>query len=106
MHSHEQIDRRNLFLAREIARVIDADPGRSGLTRAREVCGRWLSSRSDAALSEWNAILDRPWEEVRAVLLDPGERGTRLRQSTPFCGIISPRRRWQLYKEFKAHATT
>ncbi len=106
IHSHEQIDRRSLFLAREVARVIDADPDRRGLAKARDVCNRWLSFRSDPVLHEWKATLDKPWEEVRAVLLDPGEEGRRLRQSTPFCGIIPPRRRWELFKEFKAHAAT
>lgn len=103
MRTHEQIDRRSLKLARAVVSRIDADPSRDGLRQARALCRTWLTTRPSPALEEWDRILSQPWEQVRSVLLDTGERGTRLRQSTPFCGILTPRERWDIYREFERH---
>ena len=99
MKTHREIDDRSLATARQIAARIDADPQRLGLAHAREVCRRWLRRRHSAAVAEWKGILERPWEEIRSILLDEGERGKRLRQSSPFAGILSPRERWRIYRE-------
>ena len=50
------------------------------------------------AVAEWGRILELEWEAIRPLLLDPGEEGRRLRQSSPFCGILSPRERWEIYR--------
>ena len=100
MDSHEAIDRRSLRLAEMVAERIDADPSRRGLERARAVCARWRSPGEPAAVLEWAALLTQPWETVRPVLLERSPRGQRLRQSSPFCGILTPRERWQAYREF------
>ncbi len=106
MDSHQQIDRRSLVMAQAIASRIDADPEQRALAAARARCARWRQTAPCADLAVWVELLSRPWPEIRAVLLDPTERGTRLRQSNPFCGVLSPRERWTLYREFRhdAHA--
>lgn len=101
MKTHEQIEERSLALARAIVSRIDADPGRAGLDKARATCRRWLEERPLPVLREWLEILDRPWEEIRAVLLDPSEEGRRLRQSDPFCGILTPGERWAIYRAYR-----
>ncbi|MBE7504140.1 MAG: hypothetical protein HS113_28410 [Verrucomicrobiales bacterium] len=101
--THQQIDRRSLAMARAIVDKINRDPARSGLNKARATCQRWLEQRPLPAFHEWREILERPWEEVRAVLLDESEMGQRLRQSDPFCGILSPQERWEIYR---AHRET
>ena len=98
MRTHEQIDERSLAMARAIVAKIDQDPMRAGLAKARATCRRWHQERPQPAIKEWLEILDRPWEQVRAVLLDESEEGQRLRQSDPFCGILTPRERWQIYR--------
>ncbi|MBU0677991.1 MAG: hypothetical protein KJ626_07720 [Verrucomicrobia bacterium] len=103
MKTHEEIDNRSLALARAVVQKIDADPERLGLERARHVCRRWLERGSSSACREWLTILSQSWPEIREVLLDESERGKRLRQSNPFCGIISPRERWQLYRTWSHH---
>jgi hypothetical protein len=45
------------------------------------------------------AILQGSWPEIRSVLLDESEEGKRLRQNSPFCGILTPVERWAIYRE-------
>lgn len=106
MKTHDQIDRRSLALARAVAEAIDRDPARSGLERARDTCGRWLIQNPSPAVAEWSRILQREWREIRPLLLDPGEVGRRLRQSNPFCGVLSPRERWEIYRRFAREPQT
>ena len=101
MKTHEQIDRRSLALARAIVEAIDRDPTHAGLELARKTCARWHRQNPTPAIAEWLGILDRDWESVRIVLLDPEEEGRRLRQSNPFCGVLSPRERWAIYRRFE-----
>jgi hypothetical protein len=86
-------------MARAIAARIDGDPQRRGLSRAREVCARWVAMGVGAAAEEWQRILGGAWEQVRMALLDESEDGNRRRQSSPFCGILSPRERWAFFRE-------
>lgn len=100
MKSHQDIDQRSLALARAVAEIIDRDKERLGLQKARETCTRWFRDNPTPAILEWLHILKQPWEKVRTVLLDESEQGQRLRQSSPFCGILSPRIRWEIYRRF------
>jgi hypothetical protein len=100
MRTHEQVDRRSLALAEAVAEVIDRDPERRGLDRARSNCRRWTSESRSPAVEEWRRILEQDWRVIRRILLDPGEEGRRLRQNSPFCGVLSPRERWEIYRRF------
>lgn len=100
VRTHESIDERSLALVRAIVARIDADPERRGLEHARRVCRTWGEAGNRPAL-EWAEIIARPWDEIRRVLLDESDNGQRLRQSNPFCGILSPRERWAIYREFR-----
>jgi hypothetical protein len=98
--THQQIDRRSLAMAKAVAERIDADPRRAGLEKARATCRRWFKSDPAPAIGEWLQILERPWEEIRRVLLDESDEGQRLRQSTPFCDVLTPQERWNIYRSF------
>lgn len=102
VRTHQQIDERSLELARAIAARIDSDPARTGLARARRVCSRWRTMGHRAEVEEWGRVLELPWPEVRARLLDPSEVGQRLRQSSPFCGVLSARERWAIWRRFRS----
>lgn len=90
-------------MVRRIVAKIDADPDRRGLDHAKSVCERWIA-RGNVSAREWRTILQRPWDEIRRVLLDESDEGQRLRQTDPFCGILTPEERWQIYREARAHA--
>lgn len=102
MKTHTDIDVRSLDLARALVASIDADPARRGLARARATCERWRREIHDTpAIREWATILEQPWETVRAVLLDESEEGCRLRQNSPFAGVLPPRVRWDIYRRHR-----
>ena len=103
MKTHEAIDQRSLEMARRIVAKIDADPRREGLARARRVCARWVE-QGNVPAREWATILaERSWEEIRRLLLEDSEESRRLRQSDPFCGILTPQERWEIYREAARH---
>lgn len=103
MNSQQHIDDRAMVLAQRIIDRIEADPQKRGLARARKVCRRWqasLDKQGQVNANEWAEILERPWTEIRSLMLSPDENAKRLRQNSPFCGILSNRERWQIIKEF------
>ncbi|MEA2235696.1 MAG: hypothetical protein QOC81_420 [Thermoanaerobaculia bacterium] len=85
-------------MVRAIVDKIDRDPDRKGLEHARKVCARWVEMGIVPA-KEWMVILQRSWPEIRTILLDDSEEGRRLRQNDPFCGILTPVERWEIYRE-------
>lgn len=105
MRTHQEIDERSLALARAVADRIDRDSRREGMRRARENCARWLQNGPSPAIAEWQHLLEQDWQSVREALLDNGELGRRLRQSSPFCGILTPRERWEIYRHFSGEKT-
>jgi hypothetical protein len=98
--THQAIDRRSLALAQAVVTRIDEDPTRHGLELAQETCARWLRDNPSPVLAEWAEILKQDWQAIRSVLLDEGPEGQQLRQSSPFCGVLSPAERWAIYQEF------
>ena len=90
---HPHIDARALDMARIVVERIDAN--RSLINVAHENLMRWrrLHGTLSRAQQEWEQILKRPWNEVRAILLDESDEGQRLRSSHPFVGIVSEEER-------------
>ncbi len=101
MRTHQEIDRRSLALARAVVEIIDRDRERKGLLKARANCSRWYRESQAPAIAEWLEILKWDWPHVRKLLLDESDEGRRLRQSSPFCGVLSPRQRWDIYRHFQ-----
>jgi hypothetical protein len=100
--NHRLLDVRSLALHAVIARKIERAPRL--LAKARQNLDRWRTERGSEprALAEWRAILGRPWREVAALLVDPGEHATRLRQSSPFAGVLTREERRRIYEAFRA----
>lgn len=93
---HELHDRRSLEAHRLIAEKLREDPGllekaKANLARAKMV------SESDALL-EWEVVLRAPLDMICAFLGSESETATRMRQSTPFTGILSEEERLGLHK--------
>lgn len=95
MSDHRDIERRSLRLAEAVASKLDAEP--EGLEQVRALCARWLEERPNPYLVRWSELLELDWPSLRQVLLDPDE--VDLRQNSPFCGILTPHERWQVYAQ-------
>ena len=76
------------------------------LRRTRATLDRWLAQRASAApsvLREWQEILAHwPLERILDLLTSSDENTRRLRQSSPFCGILSREERQAILKDYEA----
>lgn len=102
---HKRIEERSLALHKEIASRILKDPRlleipRANLRKLEELLSR-EARRPPGWLLEWKRILEEMApDELAAFLVSPDEKATRLRQSSPFSGILTPRERWKIYETF------
>jgi len=103
MLKHRVIEARSLAMHCLIAQKIGRDPRL--LDVARRNLAAWSARYGDQlprALDEWRVILTRPWHEIAALITDAGETATRLRQSSPFAGVLTPTERRRVYEAFRA----
>ena len=104
MKDHRRIDERSLAFGRAIAARL---PGQVELIEQAQVTiGRWLETCSPSlrpALLEWAAALAGPLDGVVWLLTSVDERATRLRQSNPFAGVLSPHERTQILRKFQSY---
>lgn len=102
-HGHPHIDQRSLARARVVIERIDAEP--TLLNIAHKNLARWRKARGGtlaAAHQEWERILERPWQEVKAILVEESEEGQRLRSSNPFAGIVTEDERLAIMARYPA----
>jgi hypothetical protein len=101
--SHRLLEVRSLALHCWIARKISRDLAL--LRIPRENLRRW-QSRHDGQppryISEWSVILQQPWPVIAAFITSFSEKAIRLRQSSPFAGVLSPTERDRIYEAFRA----
>jgi hypothetical protein len=105
--THEWIDQRSLALDRAIAQKLRVQP--EMLERAKTTLERWIRQREPSVppvLFEWREILGHwPLERILDLLTSADEQPRRLRQSSPFCGILSPEERLAIFKEYESRRT-
>lgn len=106
--NHEFQDEVSLELARQVAVRLAASPAL--LRVAQDNLDRW--SRQNAGTpslqrcyGEWREILARPVAEICDRLCAVSDEGQRLRQNSPFAGVLSPAEVWEI-KDRVRHATT
>jgi len=103
-NDHRLVDQRSLAFDRLTVKKVAADPAL--IERAGATLARWLrtcSPRVRPVLLEWQAVLAGPREELLALLVATDERAVRLRQSSPFAGVLSVAERGAILKEFRHH---
>jgi len=99
---HRILDARSLALHCKIQRKIDQNRGL--LEVPRRNLARWSESASGplpAYIDEWREILDQPWPDVAAFIISFSDEAVRLRQSSPFAGVLNPKERKQVYDAFR-----
>ena len=97
--NHGNIDQVSLALGRRVAQRLRRKPELLELGRAN--LSRW--SRRNASVvsllrcyAEWQEILRRPVEDICALLCAETDEAQRLRQNSPFAGILTPAEIWAL----------
>lgn len=106
--SHELTDEISLELGRRVAARLCQQPGL--LRVAQENLARWTRLNASApsllrCYQEWEEILKRPLEEICDLLSSDTGEARRLRQNSPFAGVLTAREVWELKQRFR-HATT
>jgi hypothetical protein len=101
--SHRIAEARSLAMHTMIAKKIVRDPTllevpRDNLERWR---ARW-SHKPPRWWHEWRQLLDRPWPQIAALITEPSEHAARLRQSSPFAGVLTDAERARIYEAFGA----
>ena len=79
------------------------------LQLAQENLDRWTARNAGfpgllRCYAEWRRILERPVEDICRVLSSDTEEARRLRQNSPFAGVLSPQEVWELKRHFR-HAS-
>ena len=101
MRSHERIDQRSLALHEAVAARLEAQPQLLEVARAN--LERWLAAKPAATLREWQRLLDSlPLPQLLQLLRSPEEEEARLRQSSPFAGILSPAERQAILARYES----
>jgi hypothetical protein len=97
LSGHARIEARSLAMHRVIAEEVRKNPRL--LEAAGENIRRWRRQGVDVtAFAEWEAILERGVAETVRMLTDPSENAARLRQSTPFTGVLTPKERRRFFE--------
>lgn len=103
--NHAELDRRSLAMARAVAERVLAQP--ELLEVARDNVARWQARPGiGAALrrcyTEWSDLLGRlSVPEIAELLCRDDEEGARLRQNSPFAGVLSPQEVWDVKRRFQ-----
>jgi hypothetical protein len=101
VRSHEWIDQRSLALHEAVAAKLEAQPQLVEVARAN--LQRWLSTNPAAALREWWQMLEvTPLPALLALLRSPGDEAARLRQSSPFAGLLTPMERQAILNDYES----
>jgi hypothetical protein len=97
---HSRLDERSLVLHQLIAAKVLANPAL--LDKARNNLRRWqqMEGSPTLALAEWEQILSGSTDQIAQFLTERSERATRLRQSSPFAGVLSEAERKAIYESF------
>ncbi len=101
---HIQIDQVSLELGRRIAERLRARPELIEVARAN--LARWSRRNADAGsllrcYAEWQELISRPVDAVCDLLCAETEQAQRLRQNSPFVGVLSPREVWEIKARFR-----
>ena len=97
--SHEVQNAASLEMACRIAEGLPGHP--EWIDFARANLDRWSRLNADApsllrCYAEWRRLLERDVSEVCAILTAETDEGQRLRQNSPFPGIIPPEEVWEI----------
>lgn len=100
--THLWIDDRSLALATATAAKLCVHPelvdvARSNLLRWKQTISPWPQ-----ALAEWEQILSADVRSITARLTEDTADGRRLRQSSPFAGVLTTQERRAIFEQYES----
>ncbi len=102
--SHDWLDQRSLALERAAAEVLRGKP--ELINRVKSTLARWIQQREPdvpQCLRNWQQILDHcTLDEILQWMTREDAEATRLRQSSPFCGILTEDQRLSILRQYEA----
>ncbi|MCU0781698.1 MAG: hypothetical protein MUF04_11435 [Akkermansiaceae bacterium] len=101
---HHRREQQSLEMHRRIAGRLRDDPN-AVLAKAFANLDSWLQRQaggaSEAVLVEWRKLLETSSiAEIAAFLGSEEERAVRMRQSSPFAGVLAPQEVWEIKKHY------
>lgn len=102
MRAAATIESRSLALHEAVALKLLEDP--TLWPRARQKLESWrdTKSRHPHFLDAWEGLMDAPVDRVAAAIVDPGNRGQRLRRASPFAFVLESAERWKVWRKARA----
>jgi hypothetical protein len=99
--THRLLEARSLAMHALIAGKLARNP--SLLSKPRQNLENWSARwhHPPRWVREWRQILGLPWQQIAALIAEPSERAARLRQSSPFAGVLTPEERSRIYDAFR-----
>ena len=103
---HIRIEERSIALHRAVAERIRGNPKlmeEAIINLQRYLKQSFSDSRKPISpLVEWQELLEnQSLEEILDFIVSDSERAKRLRQSSPFAGILTPQERWRIYEAYR-----
>jgi hypothetical protein len=102
--THSEIDQVSLEMARQVAERVRRNPELLEIGRAN--LARW--SRQNASVgsllrcyAQWEEILSLPVDRICDLLCSESDDAQRLRQNSPFVGVLSPAEVWKIKSRFR-----
>ncbi len=103
---HHLREAQSLAMHRRIAALIESDP-ESVLGKARSNLDGWLQrhqgSATEVVFREWLDVMSRMSpSEIATFIVSGSEQAIRMRQSSPFAGVLTPREVWAIKRGHEA----
>ena len=100
---HSETDQVSLELGRRVAERLRWQPELVAFARAN--LARWSRQNTSApsllrCYAEWQKILSRPVDEICDLLCAETDNAQRLRQNSPFAGVLPPAEVWEVKSRF------
>jgi len=107
--SHPEIDQVSLELGRRIAERLRRQPELIDFAHANLM--RWSRQNALApsllrCYAEWHQILSQPVDEICTLLCSESDNAQRLRQNSPFAGVLTPKEVWEIKSRFRHSSAT
>lgn len=107
MRTHSEVDARSLALHRLVAEKIRNNPDL--MQHARATLTRWqtqVDGASQPYLKQWDTLINQGIDVCLKTCIEESQLATALRQSSPFCGVLTHKERFEFLKNWRLQHET